>query len=112
MWLPPWSEQTDLFTSTEEPGGIRVWLIEEVAPLPGGSWTPDISECPSDGGVCTPVSLSEVLQRIGPGEPYWLSPRACAGILRRAERRGKTLPQALEEALRESAEPSLSRQPA
>jgi hypothetical protein len=66
----------------------------------GVSLTADISECPSDGDVCTPVSLSEVLQRIGPSAPYWLSPRACRGILRRAERRGKTLPAALEQALR------------
>ena len=99
MWSPPWSEQTSLFDSQEEPGGTRVWLIEEVVPLPGGSWTPDTSECPSVADGCTRSSLSEVLQQIGPDAPYWLSPRACAGILRRAGRRGKTLPEPLEVAL-------------
>ena len=34
---------------------------------------------------------------------YYLSPKACAGILRRAERRGKTLPPHLEAALRSVA---------
>jgi hypothetical protein len=32
---------------------------------------------------------------------YWLSATACAGILRRAETRGKTLPPLLEQVLRE-----------
>jgi hypothetical protein len=32
-------------------------------------------------------------------EKYYLSPKACQGILRRAERRGKKLPELLEVAL-------------
>jgi len=53
------------------------------------------------------VSLSEILLRIGPDERYWLSPKACQGILRRAGRRGKALPEALQAALesRASLEP-------
>jgi hypothetical protein len=35
---------------------------------------------------------------------YYLSPRACQGILRRAEKRGRTLPPALEAALRATAQ--------
>jgi hypothetical protein len=35
---------------------------------------------------------------------YFLSPRACAGILRRAEKRGKKLPEHLEAALRAAAQ--------
>jgi hypothetical protein len=31
---------------------------------------------------------------------FYLSPKACAGILRRAEKRGKELPAALDRALR------------
>jgi hypothetical protein len=34
---------------------------------------------------------------------FYLTPRACAGILRRAEKRGKALPRSLAEALREVA---------
>lgn len=33
---------------------------------------------------------------------YYLSAKACAGVLRRAERRGKTLPKMLREALEEA----------
>lgn len=44
-------------------------------------------------------SLSEVLQAQPLPERYFLSPRACAGILRRAKKRGKTLPEPLAVAL-------------
>jgi DNA (cytosine-5)-methyltransferase 1 len=50
----------------------------------GGCWTADISEWPSGDDEFSRVSLSEILLRIGPDEPYWLSAKACAGILRRA----------------------------
>jgi hypothetical protein len=36
-------------------------------------------------------------------ERFFLSAKACAGILRRAERRGKTLPEALRIALESAA---------
>ncbi len=50
----------------------------------------------SDEGVS---SLSAILE-IGAVPPrYYLSPRACRGILRRAEKRGKELPAALRQAL-------------
>jgi len=48
-------------------------------------------------------SLAEVLE---PGllpTRYFLSSKACAGILRRAEKRGKHLPPALDRALRSVA---------
>lgn len=109
-WSPPWSEQPSLFASTEQPDGTRVWLLDEVVPLRGASWTPDTSEYPSGADGYSRSSLSDVLQRIGPDEPYWLSPKACAGILRRATRRGKTLPDELTAALefRASQAPSES----
>jgi hypothetical protein len=45
------------------------------------------------------VSLSQVLE-IGPvPQRYFLSEKACSGILRRAEKRGKQLPEALRSAL-------------
>jgi hypothetical protein len=43
--------------------------------------------------------LSQILQDIVP-EKYSLSPRACAGILTRASRRGRPLPPQLEAALK------------
>ena len=63
--------------------------------LPGGCLTLNISEFPSDAVAC---SLSEVLETDVP-QKYYLSARACQGILRRAEKRGKKLPQQLYEAL-------------
>lgn len=45
-------------------------------------------------------TLSQILQLNAP-EKYSLSPRACAGILRRAEKRGKELPDMLRDALTE-----------
>lgn len=43
-------------------------------------------------------SLSQILQDEVP-EKYYLSSKACMGILRRAEKRGKELPIELQEAL-------------
>ena len=42
--------------------------------------------------------LSQILQDDAP-EKYYLSARACTGILNRAEKRGKPLPEILKEAL-------------
>lgn len=44
------------------------------------------------------VSLSEILES-KVSEKYYLSAKACAGILRRAEKRGKELPEHLKAAL-------------
>jgi hypothetical protein len=55
------------------------------------------SEYPSDGGVSS--SLRDVLEMSQVAPKYYLSARACEGILRRAERRGKKLPEALHNAL-------------
>lgn len=55
----------------------------------------------------TPIveKLSQILEK-NPNPKYQLSPKACIGILRRAERRGKKLPEALERALRAQAYPA------
>ena len=58
-----------------------------------------IMACPSAAAVC---SLSEVLEMDAPPK-YYLSAKACAGILRRAEKRGKELPIALRSALEKTA---------
>ena len=54
---------------------------------------------PSAANVST---LSQIL-KVGVPEKYYLSPKACLGILRRASVRGKRLPDVLEKALRRQA---------
>ena len=51
---------------------------------------------PSDDAVC---SLSDILETGAVPQQYYLTPKACAGILRRAEKRGKELPPQLRLAL-------------
>lgn len=63
---------------------------------PGGCLTLNGSEWPSAVAVC---SLSSVLETGDLPQRFYLSPKACAGILRRAEKRGKELPVALHTAL-------------
>ena len=58
--------------------------------------TLSISEWPSDAVVC---SLSDTLETGDLPQKFFLSEKACAGILRRAEKRGKKLPIALHQAL-------------
>ena len=62
-------------------------------------WTANISESRNAADAC---SLSAVLQNQVLSK-YFLSPKAAAGILRRATKRGRTLPPALEAALRSLA---------
>ena len=62
----------------------------------GASSMPNISEWPNDAAVCL---LSQVLEKGSIPQRFFLSSTACAGILRRAESRGKVLPQALKVAL-------------
>ena len=53
-------------------------------------------QCPSDGAVS---SLLDILETGDLPQRFFLTPKACAGILRRAEKRGKDLPEALHQAL-------------
>jgi hypothetical protein len=59
--------------------------------------TLNTSDWPSDANVC---SLSDILETGDVPQRYYLSPTACAGILRRAVKRGKELPRQLLLALR------------
>jgi hypothetical protein len=52
---------------------------------------------PSDGDVC---SLSDILETGDLPRRFFLTRKACAGILRRAVGRGKVLPPPLQRALR------------
>ncbi len=93
--LPAWNNQTLQFLDLRggdsvgnEPGQSSetdgVWL--------GDSWTVNISEWPSVESVSL---LSSTLEVNAP-ERYYLSARACQGILTRASRRGKKLPDLLQ----------------
>lgn len=61
----------------------------------GGSSTLNIGECPKEENASF---LSQILEVFVPTK-YYLAPKACLGILRRAERRGKELPPMLRQAL-------------
>ena len=83
-------------TAGEIPGPAPVGSTRS----PGLLWTVNTTVWRSGGSVC---SLSEVLEADPLPAKYWLSPMACRGILRRAERRGKQLPQLLKHALEQMA---------
>jgi hypothetical protein len=59
----------------------------------------NMTEWHSAAAVC---SLSEVLET-EVAQKYFLSPKACRGILRRAEKRERELPQSLKQALEQTA---------
>ena len=70
------------------------------SPLPGEFSMPNIGESPSaeDASI-----LSQILQA-GVQAKYYLSQKACLGILRRAAVRGKKLPEVLRVALEKQAQ--------
>ena len=71
----------------------RSW--ETVTPSPGGSTMLNTGECPS---VAVASILSQILEdNVHP--KYYLSVKACRGIIARSERRGKPLPELLMAAL-------------
>ena len=79
-------------------------------PMPTATWETDgalltefltlnSGESPKEGNAST---LSQILQAGVPSK-YYLSPKACQGILRRASARGKELPEVLRIALEQQA---------
>lgn len=86
--------------STARSGRTQVLLLDPKEQSRGGSWMPNSLDSPNDAAVC---SLSQVLVKDSIPQQYFLSSTACAGILRRAEKRGKDLPAALALALRSVA---------
>ena len=108
--LPPGSSsKTSLASCRHMEDGIWVpssgrWQTSGMA-SPGACWTLSTSESPSDAAAS---SLSDILEPHGEHlRKYFLSPRACRGILRRSQERGRALP----ERLREALEAVASRQP-
>ena len=71
------------------------WEMDTV--LPGEFMTLNTGESPN---AVKESTLSQILDLNAP-EKYCLSPKACAGIVRRAKKRGKELPDMLQEALME-----------
>jgi len=86
-----------LFLNRKAGGSLPDLSWEMGTALRGGSMTLNTGESPSEENAST---LSQILDLNAP-EKYYLSPRACAGILRRAEKRGKELPSMLRDALME-----------
>jgi hypothetical protein len=85
---------TPLMKAGTLPSSFEGWKNSGIT-LPGGFWTLNTSEFPKGA---TASSLSEVLETTVASR-YYLSPKACAGILRRAAKRGRALPPALLTAL-------------
>lgn len=83
-----------------EDGQQAEWLEAPQAVQLGDSWTLNTGECPSVENVST---LYTILTENVP-QKYYLSAKACLGILRRAEQRGRTLPEVLETALKQQAQ--------
>ena len=73
--------------------GESYW--ETLSPYVGGSSTLNTGASPKDA---VESSLSQILEDSPPSQ-YYLSRKACLGILRRASERGKELPQQLKTAL-------------
>lgn len=99
--LPAWNNQTFQFLDLRKENGAK----PEQSPETDGLWhgdssTLNIGECPREENVSL---LSSTLEANAP-EKYYLSARACQGILTRASRRGKKLPDLLQTALLEMIE--------
>ena len=99
FWLD-WSERMTRWSPQGVGGRTLVMCAVPGEQSRGGSLTPNISEWPNDAAVC---SLWQVLEGSVPSR-FFLSSTACAGILRRAEKRGKKLPTMLRHALQAVAE--------
>ena len=100
--LVDWLERTLRCCPVEADGQTRALLLDPADKSLGAFLTHSISGWHSEGAEYgfSRVTLSEVLETGPVPERYFLSAAACAGILRRAERRGKKLPAHLEAALR------------
>ena len=73
---------------------------QTISPLPGECSMRNTGESPREENAST---LSQILTANAP-EKYYLSPKACRGILLRASKRGKELPSLLKAALERQAQ--------
>jgi len=101
---PEWTSPFRQNWTVKRAGGIvESLLADPITTLsPGVCLTLNTSEFPSNADACL---LSDILEETGDvPQRYYLSAKACRGILRRAERRGKDLPTMLRRALEQVAE--------
>jgi hypothetical protein len=85
-----------MFLNLQTENGQTLAASWETDGLSLGEYTTrSFGESPS---VAVESRLSQILED-NPHPKYFLSAKACQGILRRAERRGKELPETLKEAL-------------
>lgn len=86
---------------TQDDGAVKVWTFDKKSMPRSLARRINVEEWPNDASV---KSLTEILQPTSEVHPrFFLSPKACSGILRRAEKRGKTLPQKFKEAAERAA---------
>lgn len=100
--LPAWNNKTLQFLDLR---GVADGAKQGQSPETDGLWHGDslmlnIGESPKEESVSL---LSQILEDNVP-QKYYLSARACQGILVRASRRGKPLPELLKNALLEMIE--------
>lgn len=97
-WLAQWQDAASM--SPAMAGARKAWRWAKPGLSSGACLTRSGSEWRSGGVAC---SLSSILETGQIDPRFFLSATACAGILRRAGNRGKTLPPALAHALRAAA---------
>lgn len=108
QWLGSYVDEKYLFL--EQDGQMPESHLGRKDSSNGEFWMRNIAEhrsfpepFPSDAGVS---SLSEILETGQVARRFFLTPKACKGILHRAENRGKALPMTLRRALLQVAEAS------
>jgi hypothetical protein len=103
--LSSWKMCQDFFqaikVATSEQSSLH-WPTQGIATSSGVCLIRNSSESPNGAGESL---LSQVLEQ-NPLDKYSLSSKAAQGILRRANRRGKTLPEPLQQALEQVASES------
>jgi hypothetical protein len=101
-WARLSAQTMPCLSRTESSGGqTQAWFPGHGHGRLGGFSTLNISAWPNDASVC---SLSSILETGPIPQRYYLSPKACRGILRRAAKRGKELPELLRLALKAVAD--------
>jgi len=94
LWLEKWLGVISVHQKVD--GKTPAVLSAPEVSSNGACWTRNGSEFRSGASVS---SLSEILETGSVDPRYFLTAKACAGILRRAEKRGKALPPMLHQAL-------------
>lgn len=98
LWLARWLAADSIHRPMD--GVVPVLLSAREGWSSGACWTRSSSDWHSAASVC---SLSSILETGKVARRFYLSPKACAGILRRAEKRGRELPAHLRQALSTAA---------